>query len=96
MPILPLPFASDHPAFAGHFPGRAIVPGVLLLDLTQRAIEAKSGLALGGLPVAKFLSPAIPGDALEMEYEVTGSVVRFDIRCGVRKIANGRFMIAPV
>lgn len=95
MPIVPLTIGADHPAFAGHFPGRPIVPGVLLLDMTQRAIESAIGQLLTELPVAKFLSPAGPGDVLELEYEVAGSAVRFEIRCGVRKIANGRFLIAP-
>ncbi len=95
MPIVILSFESDHPAFIGHFPGRPIVPGIMLLDYAQRAIESQIGLALSGLPVAKFLSPAIPGNVLELEYEVAESVVRFAIRCGERRIANGRFLIAP-
>lgn len=95
MPHLPLCFESDHPAFAGHFPGRPVVPGVLLLDHTLRAVEAATGLTLEGLPAAKFLSPAAPGDMLDLEYEVAESVVRFEIRCGMRRIANGRFLVAP-
>lgn len=95
MPVVPLSFEPDHPAFAGHFPGRPIIPGVLLLDRTQRAVESKTGMALEGLTAAKFLSPAIPGDVLELEYEIAESVVRFEIRCGVRRIASGRFLIAP-
>jgi 3-hydroxyacyl-[acyl-carrier-protein] dehydratase len=93
MPIVPLVIPSDHPAFAGHFPSRPIVPGVVLLDLMQRAIESKTGLQLAGLPAVKFLSPAVPGDTLELEYEVAEQVVRFEIRCGVRLITNGRFLI---
>ena len=95
MPIVSLAIEHDHPAFIGHFPGRPIVPGVVLLDQAQRAVEASTGLALAGLPAVKFLSPAIPGDVLELEYEVAESVVRFEIRCGARRIANGRFLIAP-
>ena len=95
MPTVPLPFASDHPVFVGHFPGHPIVPGVLLLDWTQRAIESTIGVVLIGLYEAKFRSPAIPGDVLELEYEATESDVRFEIRCGARKIATGRFLVAP-
>ena len=95
MPVVPLSIESNHSVFTGHFPGRPIVPGVLLLDQTQRIVESKTWLALAGLPAAKFLAPALPGDMLELEYEVAESVVRFEIRCGVRRIAQGRFLIAP-
>jgi len=94
MPRVRLALESDHPAFAGHFPGRPIAPGVLLLDRTQRAVEAATGLALAGLPLAKFFSPAAPGDMLELDYEVAATTVRFEIRCGIRRIANGRFLVA--
>lgn len=94
MPIVPLFITPEHPAFAGHFPSRPIVPGVVLLDRMQRAIESMTGLQLTGLPAVKFLSPAVPGDILELEYEVAEKVVRFEIRCGVRLITNGRFLIA--
>lgn len=94
MPVMPLPFATDHPAFVGHFPGHPIVPGALLLDWAQRAIELNIGMVLNQLTEAKFRSPATPIDVLELDYEVAESVVRFEIRCGVRRIANGRFLIA--
>ena len=92
--IVALPFEPDHPVFPGHFPGRPIIPGVQLLDRVQRLVEAQHGLVLGGLQMAKFLSPAGPGDALELEYQVSDSQVRFEIRCGVRPIASGQFIVA--
>lgn len=95
MPCIPLPFAPDHPAFAGHFPGHPIVPGVLLLDWSKRAIEAGLEATCCGLVEIKFRSPAGPGDVLELDYEVTDSSARFEIRCGSRRIANGRFTITP-
>lgn len=93
MTIVQLPFESDHPAFSGHFPGQPIVPGVQLLDRAQHVIEAQCQIGLCGLQVAKFLSPAIPGDALELEYAVAGNKVRFEIRCGTRRIATGEFLV---
>jgi 3-hydroxyacyl-[acyl-carrier-protein] dehydratase len=39
---LRLRFGADHPALAGHFPQRPIVPGVLLLDEALHAIEQAS------------------------------------------------------
>lgn len=92
--IVALPFEPDHPVFAGHFPGRPIIPGVQLLDRVQRLVEAQHGLVLGGLQMAKFLSPAGPGDALELEYQVADGQVRFEVRCGARRIASGQFIVA--
>ena len=91
MPVVPLPFAVDHPVFAGHFPGHPIVPGVLLLDWAQAAIEAQLGQSVLALIEAKFHSPATPADALELDFEVGISAVRFEIRSAARKIATGRF-----
>jgi 3-hydroxymyristoyl/3-hydroxydecanoyl-(acyl carrier protein) dehydratase len=89
--IAALPFEPDHPAFAGHFPGRPIIPGVQLLDRAKRHIEARHGLSLAGLQVAKFLSPAGPDMPLELEYRIAGDQVGFEIRSGAIRIASGKF-----
>ena len=95
MPVVPLPFAADHPVFPGHFPGRPIVPGVLLLDWAQTAIEVQLSQSVQALAEAKFHSPATPADVLELDFEVGVSAVRFEIRSTTRKIASGRFPLPP-
>lgn len=92
MPTLELHIATDHPAFAGHFPGRPIVPGVVLLDQAQLLVEA-IGLQVCGLAMAKFLSPVGPGEALWLDFESSGT---FTIRAENRKVASGRFHLRPV
>lgn len=100
MHTVALHIAADHPAFAGHFPGRPIVPGVVLLDRAQSAIEQHTGLAWSGLAMAKFLSAVGPGEALELRFEVMagadgaggpGAAVRFSVHAPDRQVANGRF-----
>ncbi len=81
--------------FAGHFPGHPIVPGVLLLDWAQSAIEAQLGQQVQALAEAKFHSPATPADVLELEFQVSVSTVRFEVRSATRKIASGRFPLPP-
>jgi len=58
----------DHPSLPGHFPGRPLVPGVVVLDRVIAAIEAQHG-ALGPvrLPQVKFLQPLLPGEAARIE-----------------------------
>ena len=93
--MVTLPIPADHPAFAGHFPGHPIVPGVVLLDLAQAAIEAEQGLQLGGLAMAKFLRPVGPAEVVALRHEVTPTGVRFSLHVGEHTVANGRFNLRP-
>ncbi len=82
---------ADHPALAGHFPGNPIVPGVLVLEHVQRALEARIGpVRLTGLPQAKFLSPLRPGEPCTVAFtELTDGYAQFECRSGARAIARG-------
>lgn len=93
--MVPVVIAAEHPSFAGHFPGRPIAPGVLLLDMAQRAIESATGLRLGGLHAAKFLSPVLPGQALTLSFDASGDQVRFEWLRDGHAVASGRFVVAP-
>lgn len=92
-----LSFAADHPAFAGHFPGQPIVPGVLLLDAAIHAIQAgqpqptEVGTAAGcQINSVKFLSPVSPGEALTLSWNDNGKgQIRFDISGADRQVATG-------
>jgi 3-hydroxymyristoyl/3-hydroxydecanoyl-(acyl carrier protein) dehydratase len=58
---------ASHPSLPGHFPGRPIVPGVVLLDATLACLPP--GLVLLS---AKFTAPVLPGDAIEVSSEPVG------------------------
>src|SRR3546814_12694558 len=61
---------DNHPAVPGHFPGRPIVPGVVILDRVLDAIEAAHGpLGALRLPQVKFLRPLLPGQAAWVEID---------------------------
>lgn len=52
---------ADHPSLPGHFPGRPVVPGVLVLRRVFAAIEAVHGpLPAPRLPQVKFVRPLLP------------------------------------
>jgi 3-hydroxymyristoyl/3-hydroxydecanoyl-(acyl carrier protein) dehydratase len=83
--------APDHPAFAGHFPGRPIVPAVVLLAEALAAIEKATSEPVFDriLANAKFLVPVPPGMPLALSHEETATGRRFEIHSGERLVASG-------
>jgi beta-hydroxyacyl-ACP dehydratase FabZ len=67
----------NEPFFQGHFPGRAIMPGVLIIEamaqvggvLAIKSLPAgtKAVVYLAGVNEAKFRRPVVPGDQLRFE-----------------------------
>lgn len=92
---------ADHPAFAGHFPGQPILPGVAVLS---QVIEA-AGRLLGNawrqeavtLTSAKFLAALVPDDRCEVLLHVEAAAepsapatrLRFEVRRGDTVAASG-------
>jgi 3-hydroxymyristoyl/3-hydroxydecanoyl-(acyl carrier protein) dehydratase len=71
--------AADHPCLAGHFPGRPVVPAVLLLELVAEALQAQiGGIALRNLPSVKFLRPLLP---LQLQFRADLALGRASFRC---------------
>src|SRR5271168_1595570 len=73
--------AMNEPWFAGHFPARPIMPGVLILEsLAQiggilayatEAFDASNSLMYFlGIDKAKFRRPVTPGDRLDLEVTI--------------------------
>jgi 3-hydroxyacyl-[acyl-carrier-protein] dehydratase len=71
---------ANEPCFLGHFPGRPVMPGVLLLEGMAQTAGAMCALSQGGdrppqtvyfltIDKAKFRRPVVPGD--RVEYHMT-------------------------
>lgn len=94
---------TDHPAFAGHFPGQPLLPGALLLSEVLEAVRGVPALAarLGAAPTlaaAKFLAPVRPGSTLVIDLvPETGASrgLRFEVRCGDVVAVSGRWTPGP-
>jgi 3-hydroxyacyl-[acyl-carrier-protein] dehydratase len=62
--------AVSHPSLPGHFPGDAIVPGVVLLSLVLERLQPRFGPFIAReLRSVKFLRPLRPGETLELDAE---------------------------
>lgn len=82
--------ASSHPCLPGHFPGRPLVPGVIILDRVLAAIEHEHG-ALGPLrlPQVKFLRPLLPDEVADVVLDGAAPRWRFRVLRGADLIASG-------
>ncbi|MEO8713778.1 MAG: hypothetical protein ABI369_02060 [Acetobacteraceae bacterium] len=73
----------DHPCLPGHFPGRPIVPGVVLLDEAFALMLAHlPGRTLAAIGAVKFTSPVLPGHEVEVDYDLI-EPDRLHYRCTV-------------
>lgn len=74
----------NEPFFLGHFPGKPIMPGVLMLEALAQASAILSNLSrkpsegheflyfFAGINNAKFKQVVIPGDQLRLEVKLIG------------------------
>lgn len=68
---------ATHPALPGHFPGRPVVPGVVLLDRVAAAVEREFGARVAALPQVKFVAPLLPGEEAELRLEEKDKKIHF-------------------
>lgn len=103
MPSVPFVIDPDHPSLPGHFPGRPVVPGVVLLDRVLALLELRhpklAGVALR-LPQVKFLQPLLPGEeaAIDLQPPTMPGLQRWRFRIlrGEVVLASGDIAAGPL
>ncbi len=97
---------AENAIFAGHFPGRPVLPGVLIIE----AVAQTAGVMLGATGPAshallaavnrfKFLRPVVPGESLRIETRkltqmATMAIVEGTITVNGEKVASGELSVA--
>ena len=82
----------DHSCFPGHFPGQAILPGVLLLERVMSLAQTSLGQPPDEYTVynVKFLAAVVPGDALDVQLARTNlNEYKFTLRISQAGGAEG-------
>jgi len=93
------------PYLQGHFEGRPMVPGVLLLEMLAQAggfLEAEplhgAAIFLAGVQDARFKAPALPGDRLRLEVRADGAFaglmkIRGIVSCEGRDLCTAALLV---
>ena len=89
---------ASHPTLPGHFPGRPIVPGVLLLDHVIETLQQATGESVDVVREVKFRSALQPDEEAHVVCERDGrhAAFRVSVQRGpdVVTVATGDLLLA--
>ena len=99
---------AENPVFAGHFPARPILPGVLIIEAVAQTAavmmgssapaEAMESALLAAVNRFKFFKPVLPGTQLRIETAVltragTMACIEGTVSAAGEKVASGELSI---
>jgi 3-hydroxyacyl-[acyl-carrier-protein] dehydratase len=82
---------AGHPVLAGHFPGRPIVPGVMLLEWVLREAGHRLDRNLAELRIreCKFVEPLLPTETATLSMRIDAGRCFFTVQRGTAILATG-------
>ena len=90
MSVATLCVQADDPSVAGHFPGKPLVPAVVILDaVLSEARRQRPGLTATCIQHAKFPRPMQPGASVELHLECRDTRLHFAVSANGVTHASG-------
>lgn len=78
-------FSANDPVFAGHFPGRPLLPGIFQIELGRMAAQKVLGrdLVIREISKAKFLRPILPEEIIRLSLKLVEEPSIIQARAGL-------------
>ncbi|HKL79123.1 MAG TPA: 3-hydroxyacyl-ACP dehydratase FabZ [Mobilitalea sp.] len=89
--------SMNEPFFVGHFPEKAVMPGVIILEalaqtgaLVMLTVEKNAGklVYFGAMDKVKFKRQVVPGDVLKLDVEIIKSKGSFGVGTAVAYVED--------
>lgn len=89
--------SMNEPFFQGHFPGKAVMPGVIILEalaqmgaICMLTVEGYAGkiVYFGGMDKVKFKRQVVPGDVLTLKVEITKHKGNFGVGTAIAYVED--------
>jgi 3-hydroxymyristoyl/3-hydroxydecanoyl-(acyl carrier protein) dehydratase len=98
--IVRLALPAEHDAFAGHFPGRPILPGVVQLDWAMQLAALCFGYEFRPacrvrVKFMHVIGPAPAGLAVSLRYDPAATKIAFEYRVGNVLASSGSAWLGP-
>ena len=98
--VVQLALPQDHPAFAGHFPGHPILPGVVQLDWALQLGASCFGYTFRPATRVrvKFMQVIVPrpaGVSVSLRYDPARNEIAFEYRIDDTAASNGSARFGP-
>ena len=99
--------SANEAYFQGHFPGRPVMPGVLVIEALAQAGGVLTQLARNGtsdgtlsylvkVDEAKFSRMVVPGDRLELEVTIKREIRNMTLYAGVARVDGEQVACAEI
>ncbi len=89
--------SMNEPFFLGHFPGKPVMPGVIILEalaqtgaLVMLSVEKNAGklVYFGGMDKVKFRRQVVPGDVLKLDVEIIKNKGNFGVGTAIAYVED--------
>lgn len=90
-------FPADFPAFEGHFPGDALLPAVVQIELALFTLSARQNkkVLLKSVKKAKFAAPVRPGDTISLAITQTAPLYSVTIKKQEKVLSSFQITVEP-